>query len=56
MDRCEHCEYRNSWECGDGWNRCSNETLCENFKLDYDTLTEGQKRAIQRTLMRGEEE
>ena len=43
MSRCEHCQYRNSWECDDGWNRRSNDTICDDFKLDYDTLTNKQK-------------
>ncbi len=47
MNRCEYCELRNGWECGDGWNRVSNDTLCENFKLDFDSLTEKQKKVIQ---------
>lgn len=56
MSRCEHCQYRNSWECGDGWNRRSNDTVCNDFKLDYDTLTDEQKTTIQKILMREENE
>ena len=52
MSRCEHCQYRNTWECGDGWNRRSNDTVCNDFKLDYDTLTDKQKKTIQKILMR----
>lgn len=52
MSRCEHCQYRNSWECGDGWNRLSNNVVCNEFKLDYDTLTNKQKETIQKILMR----
>ena len=38
MTRCEHCEYRNGWECDDEYNRISNDTLCENFKLVGDSI------------------
>lgn len=55
MYRCDYCEYRNSWDCGDGWNRVSNDCYCESFKLDYDSLSERQKKEIQRRLMRDEE-
>lgn len=54
MSKCEHCQYRNSWECDDGWNRRSNDAVCNDFKLDYDTLTNKQKKAIQKILMRQE--
>lgn len=37
---CEYCCYRNSWDCGDGWNRHQN---CDSFKLDFDSLTDEQK-------------
>lgn len=50
MERCEHCEYRNGWECGDGY-RVSNDTMCERFKLDFDTLSDGVKRQIQKRLI-----
>ena len=55
MCRCDYCEYRNSWDCGDGWGRISNDYCCESFKLDYDSLSEKQKEEIQRKLMEGEE-
>ena len=48
MTVCEHCKYRNGWECGDGWNR--QEGGCEEFKLDWDTLSDKQKEAIHRHL------
>lgn len=51
MSRCDHCVYRNSWDCDDGWNRVSDDTLCESFKLDYDTLSDRQKEEIQRRLI-----
>lgn len=47
--RCEHCEYRNSWDCEE-W-RVPEHHLCERFKLDFDTLTERQQKQIQRRLM-----
>lgn len=50
MDRCDHCIYRNGWECGDGW-RVWNDCMCYNFKLDFDTLSEKQKKEIQRRLL-----
>ena len=50
-DRCEYCEYRNGWECGDGFRRISNDTLCEYFKLDFDTLSDGVKEQIQKRLI-----
>lgn len=51
MDRCDYCVYRNSWDCED-W-RISNDCLCENFKLDFDTLDSYQKKAVQKRLMKG---
>ena len=49
MERCDYCEYRNSWDCEDG--KVSNCVMCENFKLDFDTLSNAQKREVQRRLM-----
>ena len=51
MTRCEHCEYRNGWECDDEYNRIRNDTLCENFKLDFDTLPDGIKKQVQKRLL-----
>ena len=51
MNRCEHCEYRNGWECGDKWDRVPNDTLCNSFKLDFDTLSDGVKKQIQKRLI-----
>lgn len=51
MDRCDYCEFRNSWDCGDGWDRTSNDSLCADFKLDFDRLTDSQKKAVQEILM-----
>ena len=50
MNRCEYCEYRNSWDCGDGWGRKDNNVFCEDFKLDFNQLREEQKEKIQRIL------
>ena len=47
--RCEHCEWRDSWDCEDFWK--SDSTFCLLFKLDFDTLTAAQKKAIQKQLM-----
>lgn len=47
MSRCDVCEYKNSWDCGDGWGRISDDELCDNFKLNYDGLSDSQKHAIQ---------
>ena len=51
MNRCECCEYRNSWDCEDGWGRKNNNVFCEDFKLDFNQLREGQKKKIQLILM-----
>jgi hypothetical protein len=51
MERCDYCVYRNSWDCGDGWNRISNSSYCSEFKLDYDILSDKQKKQIQKVLM-----
>ena len=53
MSACDHCTYRHSWDCDDGWNRRKN---CSEFKLDFDTLTEKQKKTIQRILNREDDE
>ena len=52
--RCEHCEYRYSWDCEDFWK--SDNTFCLLFKLDFDTLTTAQKKEIQKRLMGGDNE
>lgn len=54
MNRCDHCEMRNGWICGDGWNRASDDEYCDDFRLDFDTLDEDERRDIQENLMRGE--
>ena len=52
--RCDHCQYRNSWDCEDEC-RIEDNTFCNNFKLDFDTLNKKQKRIIQSQLMFNEE-
>lgn len=49
---CDYCIYRNSWDCGDGWNRHKE---CENFKLDWDMLSDKDKKTIQKILDNREE-
>lgn len=39
----EHCAYRNSWDCGDGYCNCK---TCDSFKLDFDTLTKSNKKQL----------
>ena len=56
MERCDYCVYRNSWDCGDGWNRISNSSYCSEFKLDFDILSDKQKKQVQRVLMGGDDE
>ena len=52
--RCDHCQYRNLMDCGDGV-RVKNNKICDDFKLDFDTLNKKQKRVIQSHLMFEEE-
>lgn len=47
--RCEYCTYRCSWDCEDYW--ISDSHMCKDFKLDFDALSESQKKAIQKQLM-----
>lgn len=54
MSRCEHCEYRNGWECGDEFYRKSGRVFCEDFKLDFGTLSNKQKKSVQKILMKEE--
>lgn len=56
MDRCNYCKFRNSWGCDDEWNRVSNNEFCDDFKLDFDQLSEKKKKVIQKILMRESEE
>ncbi len=52
MSRCDYCRYKNSWDCEDGWDRVSNDKMCEDFALDFETLSDKQKKKIQEILMR----
>lgn len=52
MTVCEHCEYRNSWNCDDGYNRRIGG--CEEFRLDWNTLRNNQKNSI-RNILKAEE-
>ena len=54
MSRCDHCEYRNCVECE--WSRIANNIICNNFKLDFDTLSDREKKTIQKRLMEGDNE
>ena len=49
MNRCDHCEYRNSWDCEDY--KVSNNKACDRFKLDFDSLSKRQQKAIQKMFM-----
>lgn len=51
MNRCEYCEYRNSWDCDDGWDRKDNDVFCKYFKLDFNQLSKKQKNKVQLILM-----
>ena len=53
MSACNHCKYRHSWDCDDGWNTPKS---CNEFELDYSTLSNKQKKAIQKFLDREDEE
>lgn len=50
MSRCDYCEYRCSFECEDY--KVSNEYMCDNFKLDFDALSDSQKKTVQKILMK----
>lgn len=52
MAVCEHCVYRNSWECDDGYPYP--QKGCDNFTLDFSTLTKKQQKAIRKILAREE--
>lgn len=51
MNRCDYCEYRNSWGCTDECDRVNNNTFCDDFKLDFNQLSEKKKKIIQKILM-----
>ena len=44
---CEYCTYRNSWDCGDGYNKRKN---CPEFKLDWDSLPNDLKDVIREII------
>lgn len=48
MQVCEHCKSRYTWDCDDG--RPYPKGGCRDFELDWDTLTNKQKKAILRFL------
>jgi hypothetical protein len=47
MSVCDHCTARNSWDCEE----YQPKNGCEDFHLDFNTLTDKQKKAIRRTLI-----
>lgn len=34
MNRCDYCEFRNSWGCDDEWDRVSNDKFCSNKPIN----------------------
>lgn len=56
MSRCDYCEYRNCAECEHVGDRVSNDVICNDFKLDFDTLSDREKKTIQKRLMKGGKE
>ena len=44
---CEYCIYKNSWDCGDGWNRREN---CSSFALNWDSLSKSEQGIIRLML------
>ena len=54
MSVCEHCCYRYSWDCDDGLPYP--DKGCNDFKLDFETLTEKQKKTIRKILSREDED
>ena len=52
MSLCEHCLCRGSWDCEDIYYYLED---CNDFKLDYDTLSNEQKKKIKKILSREEE-
>lgn len=56
MSRCDYCEYRNSAECEYVGDRVANDVVCSDFKLDFDTLSDREKKTIQKRLMKSEEQ
>lgn len=56
MSRCDYCEYRNCAECEYVGDRVANDVVCSDFKLDFDTLSDREKKTIQKRLMKREEQ
>lgn len=50
MSRCDYCEYRNCAECEYIGDRVA--VVCNYFKLDFDTLSDREKKTIQKRLMK----
>lgn len=48
---CDYCAYRYSYDCDDDWNHHKN---CKSFKLDWDSLSDKDKKTIQKILDRRE--
>lgn len=53
MSACDHCKYRNSYDCDDEYNRHKN---CDEFYLDFGTLKKKQQKAIRNILDREDED
>lgn len=53
MSRCDYCEYRHYIECEYVEDRVANDVVCNDFKLDFDTLSKREKKTIQKRLMKG---
>ena len=53
MDRCEYCEHRTCAECEREYDRISNDVMCVHFKLDFNRLSDREKKTIQKRLMKG---
>ena len=47
MSVCNYCKYRNSWDC----ESCHPKNGCDDFHLDFETLSKKQQKAIRRTLI-----
>ena len=54
MSVCEHCQYRHSWDCDDGLPYPKKG--CDDFELDFGTLTKKQQRAIRKILAHQEQD
>ena len=53
MSRCDYCEYRNCAECEYIGDRVANDVVCNDFKLDFERLSDREKKTIQKRLMKG---